>query len=463
VKTNSGKAPKLLLIAIQTTFYLFGILASASSQICSDPANIIYGLSSSGRIYPITVSNANRGTDINITNPSGGDNANALGFTSINNGKFYYYLKNPSGGNAGQFVSYDPVADQYEKLSEMNGPTENVFRASITSDGKYYCIDKNSNFYCYTIATDTWRLITSNFVDQSGVDVDVIFRQNLSGDMAFDGDGNLWFVVSGNNTIGLYKIPGPITSSSISSMSVIKILPVTTSTPDGQGAYGIAFNQTGEIYISTQDHLYLFNPNTLSFTLKGNLSGITDLTSCNFPMNVMPVSWISFNAEKNNKEQVYLSWEIINLGNNKEFHVQYSRDQINWEDLSVIKAQVGAKGTEKYSFTTWGIAGHENYYRIKQVDADNKFSYSWIRTIKGTDKQSINIFPNPARSFVTISSASLVKNKGYILDLSGRVIQSFELKPGDNIIDINNLNKGIYFLSVKKENGDSNMVRLIKQ
>ena len=187
---------RLLLVKFLTLISIF-LYSSGYSQVCSDPANVIYGLDFNGRIYPITVSNAAVGTKVNTTNPSKPNNSNAIGYASTT-GKFYYYSKNPNDGNSGTFVSYDPVNDVYGNLSETNGPTENVFRASITMDGKYYCIDINSNFYCYNISTNTWSLITSTFVDQDGNDVDAVFRNFNSGDMAFDGQGNLWFVVSGN-------------------------------------------------------------------------------------------------------------------------------------------------------------------------------------------------------------------------------------------------------------------------
>jgi hypothetical protein len=54
----------------------------------------------------------------------------------------------------------------------------------------------------------------------------------------------------------------------------------------------------------------LFNPQTESFNLKGNLGSFTniqDLTSMSYPMSVMPVKWVGFNAEAGNKNQVLLT------------------------------------------------------------------------------------------------------------------------------------------------------------
>jgi hypothetical protein len=154
MKTILGLTRKHLLWVTLLTSISITLFSNGYSQVCSDPANVIYGLDGNGRIYPITVSNAAVGTDINITNPSNPNSSNAIGYASTT-GKFYYYLRNPNNGNKGTFVSYDPVANVYGNLSENNGPTENVFRASVTVDGKYYCIDINSNFYCYTISTNT--------------------------------------------------------------------------------------------------------------------------------------------------------------------------------------------------------------------------------------------------------------------------------------------------------------------
>ena len=466
MKTKLGMIPKhLLLVTLFTSIFII-LYSSGYSQVCSDPANIIYGLDFNGKIYPITVSNASVGTDINITNPSKPNNSNAIGYASTT-GKFYYYLKNPDNGNRGTFVSYDPVNDVYGNLSETNGPSENVFRASITMDGKYYCMDINSNFYCYNISTDTWSLITSTFVDQDGNDVDAVFRNFNSGDMAFDGQGNLWFVVSGNGKIGLYKIPGPITTANISALAVVRVLSTTTSTPDGNGAYGIAFNATGQIFISTQSNLYLFNPATLTFTHKGALANMSDLTSCNFPLTVttlLPLSWISFNVNANNKNQAFLNWQVSNQLDNKGFYIQSSTDQSNWRDLGFVASKsINNQAIEQYSFSHFMSNKAATFYRIKQQDLDGNFSYSWVRAVKQDEKNAVVISPNPAKSLINVECNSISIDQGRISDLTGRVIHKFPLKTGNNKVDISQLKSGIYFLSTIQENGDVKVVRLLKE
>ena len=466
MKTKMGLTPKHLLLVMLFTSISIILYLSGYSQVCSDPANVIYGLDGNGRIYPITVSNASVGTDINITNPSNPSSSNAIGYASTT-GKFYYYLRNPNNGNRGTFVSYDPVTNVYGNLSETNGPSENVFRASITVDGKYYCIDVNSNFYCYTISTNTWSLITSTFVDQDGNDVDAVFRAFNSGDMAFDGQGNLWFVVSGNGKIGLYKIPGPITSANISALAVVRVLATTTSTPDGLGAYGIAFNATGQIFISTQNNLYLFNTSTLTFTHKGALSNMTDLTSCNFPQTVttiLPLSWISFNAYANGKDQVFLNWQVSNQIDNKGFYIESSIDQINWREIAFVPSRsINSQALEQYNFAHWMNNKSAIYYRIKQKDLEGDFSYSWIRAVKKEDNNAVVISPNPARNLINIECNSSSIEHGKISDVSGRVVQKFSLKTGNNKVDISMLKSGIYFLTSIQENGDVKVVRLLKE
>jgi hypothetical protein len=466
MKTKLGMPKKRLLLVTFLTSISIILYISGYTQVCSDPANVIYGLDANGKIYPITVSNASVGTDINITNPTGANNSNALGYASTT-GKFYYYLKNPDNGNKGTFVSYDPVNNIYGNLSETNGPTENVYRASITVDGKYYCIDVNSNFYCYNISTNTWSLITSTFVDQDGNDVDAVFRAFNSGDMAFDGQGNLWFVVSGNGKIGLYKIPGPITTANISALAVVRVLSTTTSTPDGKGAYGIAFNATGQIFISTQNNLYLFNPATLAFTHKGALSNITDLTSCNFPMTVitiLPLHWINFNVHANNKSQAFLNWQVSNQLDNKGFYIESSTDQSNWKELGFVASRtINNQSIEQYSFSHFMSNKAATFYRIRQQDFDGNFSYSWVRAVKIEEKDAVLISPNPAKSVINVECNSISVDQGRIFDLTGRVIQKFPLKTGNNKVDVSQLKAGVYFLSTIHDNGDVKVVRLMKE
>lgn len=69
---------------------------------------------------------------------------------------------------------------------------------------------------------------------------------------------------------------------------------------------------------------------------------------------------------------------------------------------------------------------------------------------------TLSVFPNPCQDLLTIKSwdYSVVK----FIDISGRVLQEFELNPGENRVDVSSFKSGIYFL-----NFDGKTVKIIKQ
>ena len=451
-------------------------LTSGIAQTGSDATTLVYGLNSTGLIYPINTTTATKGTALNstgtINNPGGASSPNGIGYASTNS-KFYFYWRNPSSTNAGTFVSFNPATKTYETLSTVNAPRNPIRSGSVTSDGKYFCLDVTGNIYSYTISTNTWTLITNNLVDQDGNDVDAIIRTYNTGDMAFDGLGNLWIVISGKTTgssvskIGLYKLSAPFGNTTVPSFTATRMISTTESTPDGYSALGIAFNVAGEIYISTSFNLYLFDASSKSFTAKGGVTDIQDLASTSYPMNVMPVKWVGFNAEVGNKNQVLLSWEVSDQVDNKGFYVQYSKDQKNWDDVTFIDSKSSGGNNEKYSYIYTGLLSSENYFRLKQVDLDGKFSYSQIKSLRSTKQvnsveNNVVIYPNPVRDIMNIINLESSNYTAKIVDMSGRVIKSFVMRNGQNQVDVASLKSGIYFISMNDMNGKVNSAKMVK-
>jgi len=98
-----------------------------------------------------------------------------------------------------------------------------------------------------------------------------------------------------------------------------------------------------------------------------------------------------------------------------------------------------------------------NYYRLKQVDIDNRHKYSAVVTIKleGKLKKSINIFPNPVSDKINFRISSDISANGFIniTDALGQSIyrRNESFVRGDNVFALNslkNLPKGVYTLQV---------------
>src|SRR5438309_1410669 len=295
------------------------------AQVCANPAGTIYGITTAGLIYPINTSNAQEGSALNVAAGSP-YTADAIGYNRTN-GKFYYINKNYIFFGTLQFYSYDPVLNISTPLAPPPVNSMAVACAVNPTGTGVYLRDANANFYYYSILLNTWTLITSSYTKAGAGDITSTI-QNLSqgGDMAFDGLGNLWFLPSNANNFGLYKVIAPLPVTPVANLTLKEVIPPTRATPDGSIIAGIAFNPTGQIFLSTlNNNLYLLNSD-LSVTLKGafNVPNVGyDLTSCNFPGSVLPVNFISFTAAVKNNDQVALNWKAAQLANTDKYIIEH--------------------------------------------------------------------------------------------------------------------------------------------
>lgn len=143
---------------------------------------------------------------------------------------------------------------------------------------------------------------------------------------------------------------------------------------------------TAQGTIRTNGVVTAFSPFTLSSKLGGGV-------------NPLPIELIYFIAEPR-ENYVELQWKTATQLNNDYFVIEKSTDAQNWSQLVIVK---GA-GTTYVPMEYLEIDPHPvigiNYYRLKQVDFDGKYSYSKIvavefkRSIANADKEPV-IFPNP--------------------------------------------------------------------
>ena len=125
------------------------------AQTCSDPVNVIYGITNAGTIHEIDVNTGVASTAINPAYPGNvPDQSNGLAYNSVN-GKFYYFKRIPSSSIT-EFVSFDPATNAYSVLTNPS-TTYSVYSGSITNDGSgYYCWDTQGRLFYYNILNNTW-------------------------------------------------------------------------------------------------------------------------------------------------------------------------------------------------------------------------------------------------------------------------------------------------------------------
>ena len=142
------------------------------------------------------------------------------------------------------------------------------------------------------------------------------------------------------------------------------------------------------------------------------------------PLSALPVELVDFTAEVF-EDVVKLNWSTASERDNDYFEVERSIDGINFLTLGKIQGRGTTGQLSNYQLQDNHPQQGINYYRLKQVDLDGKFSFSDIEQIEFTDNEtSIHIFPNPSKiGFLNMNFVSKTKNTTIeIYDMLGRLV-----------------------------------------
>jgi hypothetical protein len=80
---------------------------------------------------------------------------------------------------------------------------------------------------------------------------------------------------------------------------------------------------------------------------------------------------------------------------------------------------------------------------------------------RGIGNSHIRIYPNPTENTFSIQSSSTIEQIS-IYDISGRILQTFEVSKTSKVLDISHLANGIYLVKVKTEEGEV-IQKIVKQ
>lgn len=194
----------------------------------------------------------------------------------------------------------------------------------------------------------------------------------------------------------------------------------------------------------------------------------TDSLSCNA---LLPVNLLSFLAKAvNNVVQLY--WRTAQENNNKGFEIFRSESNANnFQKIGFI-AGAGYSSIERgYRFNDKNVRNNTEYfYKLKQIDFDNRYSYSSIQKAKVYYKGDGGFFvnPNPVENELKIYFAESVQEacRVKITDNSGKVVLTktfFGMPAGHSLnISMQNFASGLYFVELFK-NSQISTQKIIKK
>lgn len=176
----------------------------------------------------------------------------------------------------------------------------------------------------------------------------------------------------------------------------------------------------------------------------------------------LPVTLTDFSASKKGNE-VVVNWTTVSEKNSAGFEIQRSNnDQNNFVAIGFVNSSENSNSKKEYAFYDRSPLKGKNYYRLKQLDLTNNFKLSSVKMVD-MDKamQDIQVFPNPASNFITVtnlkagSSLSVYNNQGQ------RIITKTTSDTQEQIA-VEKLTKGVYVIQVTEADGNKRTVRFTK-
>jgi Secretion system C-terminal sorting domain len=442
------------------------LLTAGHAQLCTNNKDTLYGLTTTGQIVSINVLT---GLGNTIGAPTGtAVNSNGVGFSAVT-GLFYFFNKNGAGPQ--QFVSFNPLTGALVPLAASPISATHVVRSGCVNNlgSGYYTIDSvnspslHSNLIYYNIPLNSWKIVTSVIKDPSNNPIPEIDTL-ISGDMAIDGNNNLWIICSSKWFYALYEIKGPLPTSPTASITAIPVIPLTPipGTAFGKVSFtGVAFNSKGDLYLTLGNNpsgnklFKLTSGSSASLTLIGPIGADlgADLTSCIYPTTVLPVKWIEFRTVFQNNA-VLINWKTNEYPGVSEYIVESSIDNIHWHAIAHIqKNETSDQTIQNYYYKDYNFNNGVNYYRVIQTDETGKQNSSITSYINTGNTKHLLVGPNPANATLyLLNKDNTSKYSSQIFDLSGKLIYSAVINPDQQSIDISHLEKGTYFMRLKTAN-----------
>ncbi|HQW83217.1 MAG TPA: T9SS type A sorting domain-containing protein, partial [Ferruginibacter sp.] len=172
-----------------------------------------------------------------------------------------------------------------------------------------------------------------------------------------------------------------------------------------------------------------------------NFSPFT-FASIDLSINLLPLTLKYFIAEKMTGK-VKLQWRTDNEINTSKFEVERSTDGRNFASVYSTPA-FSTQGEHDYLAYDASPAPGLNYYRLKMIDRDGKYTLSYIVRIDFSKTYDISVIPNPAKDYFILTGSGDFE-KVEIIDIRGKMVRQYN-RSISRWYSLSGISSGIYFI-----------------
>jgi len=167
----------------------------------------------------------------------------------------------------------------------------------------------------------------------------------------------------------------------------------------------------------------------------------------------LPITLIDFTAIRIDPTKVGLQWQTGMESNNKGFDVEKRLDKDPSFSFTVFIPSAAPGGNSNtvlhYTYTDANDYNGITYYRLKQTDLDDRYTYTLIKAVSGSRTGvSVLLYPNPSQGQFTIRmDGATGPHDVRIVDQKGAIIRNLVLY-GNTPLPVTGLPSGSYIIQI---------------
>jgi hypothetical protein len=171
-------------------------------------------------------------------------------------------------------------------------------------------------------------------------------------------------------------------------------------------------------------------------------------------VTALPVELIRFETKRNGKS-IDLDWATASEHNNSHFDVERSSDGKAWKKVGTVPGNGNSQKIITYHFEDQTAElGKISYYRLKQIDFDAVFEYSYVRMVSdkieaGTTLTSV--YPNPVDKFLNVKIDEIDTYHIQLIDQTGQIKYQMETSQNLETINTSSYQMGIYYVIIQND------------
>ena len=245
-------------------------------------------------------------------------------------------------------------------------------------------------------------------------------------------------IVAGSNNDKVYMWVDP----SVSTAPNTAAADVTLTGNESYGA-GASFHAL-QVHEGTSSASASFD----AFRVSANSNVAAAWALLNPAASTLPVTLTSFNANTDGLNNTKLVWNTSNESGIVSYVIEKSTDGRTFSDIGSVQATQQST----YSFTDNQASTDYTYYRLKMVEQDGSFKYSFIVSLKSKLSLNISLSPNPVRSTLLIQHPKVGTEAHIeIVNTSGQLIKDIRIPASAVLtsIDMSGLSTGLYHVVFK--------------